>query len=183
MSAWITTYLGRQFFIMHATVGDIYIEDIAHGLSNNCRYTGQCSTFYSVAEHSVRMSKLAPDNLKLPVLMHDAPEAYLNDLPSLVKRCLPLYIEMEEHLLDVIFAKYFLKWDPLIKLLDEQIRTPEVLSLFPAHDGWEFRWTEVERDYGPIKPWSHRKAEKMFLEAFYKYVERRHYRTGISERR
>lgn len=165
---WITTYSGRQFFVTHATVDDIYIEDIAHGLSNICRYVGQVRVFYSVAEHSVRMCELAPDDLKLSVLMHDAPEAYLNDLPSLVKRCLPLYVEMEDDLLDIIFAKYFIKWDPIIKLLDEQIRTPEVLSLFPAHDGWEFSWTRVECDYGPIKPWSHKKAEKRFLKMFRK---------------
>lgn len=166
---WITTYLGRQFFITRATPADIYIEDIAHGLSNICRYVGQCRTFYSVAEHSVRMCEMAPVYLKLPVLLHDAPEAYLSDLSTMVKRCLPVYQEMENFLLCGIFSKYGihgLQYDPAIKLLDEQIRTPEVLSLFPAHDGWTFSPSKKECDYGHINPWSHNKAERKFLNMF-----------------
>ena len=163
---WITTYSGRQFFITRATVDDIYIEDIAHGLSNICRYVGQCKVFYSVAEHSVRMCELAPDNLKLPVLLHDASEAYLGDLSSLVKHFLPLYKKMEDYLLNVIFAKYSIKWDPAIKTLDEWIRAPEVLSLFPAHSGWVLNRSGGERDYSDIVPWYPKRAEKKFLKMF-----------------
>lgn len=111
--------------------------------------------------------------LGLSVLLHDAPEAYLNDMPSLVKARLPIYKEMEAYLLDVIFDKYGIRhclWTnsavDYIKTLDEQIRTPEVLSLFSAHEGWAFGWTEKECGYGRIRPWSHRKAEKRFLKAF-----------------
>jgi hypothetical protein len=38
------------------------ILDIAHGLSNICRFTGQCEVYYSVCEHSVHCSwHVAPD--------------------------------------------------------------------------------------------------------------------------
>lgn len=175
-SAWITTFSGRQFFITRATVDDIYIEDIAHGLSNICRYVGQCKTFYSVAEHSARMAEMASiPSEKLLALLHDAPEAYLNDMPSLVKQCLPVYKEMEAYLFNVILDKYGIRHCPLmnfdmdtVKLLDKVIRTPEVTSLFPAHDGWTFSWTKMESEYGRIRPWSHRKAEKKFLKMFKK---------------
>src|SRR4051812_12365507 len=52
------------------------IEDIAHGLANICRYSGQCSRFYSVAEHSLLVSDVAV-GFELEALMHDAAEAFL----------------------------------------------------------------------------------------------------------
>ena len=169
---WITTFSGRQFFLMEATKDDIYIEDIAHGLSNICRYTGQCKTFYSVAEHSVRLAELSwSPSMKLHALLHDAPEAYLNDLSTPVKQLMPEYRKMEEYLLKLIFDKYGIsKLATLdkyadstnIKSLDVLIRTPEVLSLFTAHPGWEL----PDYDYGKIKPWSHKKAERKFLRLF-----------------
>lgn len=170
----ITTFSGRQFFITRATPDNIYIEDIAHGLSNICRYVGQCRDFYSVAEHSVRMVEMAhTPSLRLHALLHDAAEAYLGDVSTEVKRCLPVYIEMEVNLTKVIFDKYGIRHYQLvdfnassIKILDAKIRTPEVLSLFPLRDDWNFSWTRVECDYGHIHPWSSKKAEKKFLKMF-----------------
>lgn len=169
---WITTFSGRQFFITRATPDDIYIEDIAHGLSNICRYVGQCKEFYSVAEHAVRMAEMAwSPSMKFLALMHDSPEAYLNDLSSLIKDCLPVYKEMEGYLHNVIFDKYGIKHCPLmnfdadsVKALDGMIRTPEVLSLFTAHDGWHLE----DCVYGRIRPWSNKKAERRFLKMFKK---------------
>lgn len=171
---WIPTYSGRQFFITRATPDDIYIEDIAHGLSNICRYTGQCKAFYSVAEHAVRMCELAPASIKLEVLLHDSPEAYLNDVTTMVKRMLPEYEKMEEHLLHVIFSKYGLTWSPAIKTLDVNLRIPEVVSLFPVGDGSILRLFDEGRirlglkefRYGYIKPWPPKKAERKFLKMF-----------------
>lgn len=51
--------------------------DIAVPLSRICRYSGHCSRFYSVAEHSLLVESLiSPDRpeLKLPALLHDAHE-------------------------------------------------------------------------------------------------------------
>lgn len=177
---WITTYSGRQFFLTHATADDIYIEDIAHALSNVCRYVGQCRVFYSVAEHSVRMAELMISRyipeLALPTLLHDSPEAYLNDVNTNLKWRLPAYREIEAYLLGVILGKYMRPqyYTPqsmrMIKALDSMIRTPEVLSLFPAHDGWVFDDLEYEH----VKPWSHKKAEKKFLKMFRKLYEEVH---------
>jgi len=110
---WVTTFSGRQLFITRATEDDIYIEDIAHGLSNICRYTGQCKRFYSVAEHSVRMAELCfGTSMKLLALLHDSPEAYLNDLNTNVKQSMPEYQKMELYLIMVIFGKYGIGCDP-----------------------------------------------------------------------
>lgn len=61
----------------------IKLEDIAHHLSNTCRFSGACDPYYSVAEHSVLVSRLC----KYPEygLMHDAAEAYLWDIPRPAK--------------------------------------------------------------------------------------------------
>lgn len=170
----ITTYSGRQFFINRATVDDIYIEDIAHGLSNVCRYVGQCKTFYSVAEHSVRMAEMSWGTpMKLLALLHDAAEAYLGDVSTEVKHCLPTYMEMETRLTYVIFDRYSIRHCPLmnfdidsVKYIDAAIRTPEVTSLFPTQKHWKFSWTKIEYAYGHIRPWSPKKAERKFLKMF-----------------
>lgn len=83
---WIQTYTGRQYWPHAPSPSDVDIEDIAHALSNLCRYTGHCARFYSVAEHSILVSKLVPQHLALEALLHDAAEAYLNDLSTPVKR-------------------------------------------------------------------------------------------------
>lgn len=75
---------------------DIDVRDIARALSHICRYTGHTERFYSVAEHSVYVSRLAEmeaeqvgsDAAKVCAvqgLFHDAGEAYLSDIASPVK--------------------------------------------------------------------------------------------------
>ena len=54
-----------------------------------CRFNGHCSPFYSVAEHSVRVSWLLEQQGKRQALwglMHDAGEAYLPDLGGPIKK-------------------------------------------------------------------------------------------------
>ena len=57
---WIQTFTGRQFWPLDPHVDEIYIEDIAHSLSMQCRFTGHSLRFYSVAEHSVLVSYAVP---------------------------------------------------------------------------------------------------------------------------
>jgi len=90
---WIETRSGVQFNLSDPRADDIYINDIAHGLSLLCRYVGQCRQFYSVAEHSILCSKMAEDeglpvSVQLACLLHDAAEAYLGDLSGPLKALL-----------------------------------------------------------------------------------------------
>lgn len=68
----------------------IRLEDIAHGLSQLCRYNGQCRTFYSIAEHAVMVSRRL-EALGMPLawcmggLHHDDAEAYLGDVTRPLK--------------------------------------------------------------------------------------------------
>ena len=50
---WMQTYSGVQFWPLDPHHSEINIVDIAHALSNMCRYAGHCREFYSVAEHSI----------------------------------------------------------------------------------------------------------------------------------
>lgn len=96
---WIETFSGREFYIRNP---EFHLEDIAHGLSNLCRFNGQSAKFYSVAEHSSSVAELILDlggseKDAFEGLMHDAVEAYLSDIPSPFKELLPDWKELEDH--------------------------------------------------------------------------------------
>lgn len=82
------TASGRHFWPLDPLTEDVVLEDVARGLANECRYAGQVLKFYSVAEHSVIVSRvveaMAPPGFKLrwafEALMHDAAEAYVGDV-------------------------------------------------------------------------------------------------------
>jgi hypothetical protein len=53
---WIQTYTGRQYWPLEPRASDVCVEDIAHHLGYICRFSGACTRFYSVAEHSTHVS-------------------------------------------------------------------------------------------------------------------------------
>jgi 5'-deoxynucleotidase YfbR-like HD superfamily hydrolase len=60
------------------------ITDIALCLASQPRWGGAARPWYSVAEHSVMVSRLVPPHLAYAALMHDC-EEFLGDWPSPVK--------------------------------------------------------------------------------------------------
>ena len=100
----IRTFTGHMFYPLDPRPEDVCIEDIAHSLSLLCRFTGHTYAHYSVADHSLRVSRLAeklfvaeahsPESEKMQRmaneialwgLLHDASEAYLQDMPRPLK--------------------------------------------------------------------------------------------------
>ncbi len=92
----IRTFSGLYVDPLYLRPQDVRIIDIAHHLSLLCRYTGACPFHYSVGHHSImvaaKMGILYPGEKEgqLAGLLHDAAEAYLNDIASPVKHALPL---------------------------------------------------------------------------------------------
>jgi hypothetical protein len=82
---YIYTFTGRKVYPLALKEEDINIADIAHGLANSARWTGQSGKFYSVAQHSVLVADCLPANLAAWGLLHDADEAYLGDIARPVK--------------------------------------------------------------------------------------------------
>jgi 5'-deoxynucleotidase YfbR-like HD superfamily hydrolase len=99
--SWFISYSGRVMHVLDPHPEDIEITDIAWALSQTCRFGGHTRAFYSVAEHSFRMSwaaqRLRPENpeLALVALLHDATEAYLGDVISPLKWQLSDYKAIE----------------------------------------------------------------------------------------
>jgi len=92
---WIPTYSGRRVHPLDLRPEDIEVIDIGHALGNLCRFNGQCTAFYSVAQHSALVASILPGPLALCGLLHDAAEAYLADIVTPVKRQLRGYAEAE----------------------------------------------------------------------------------------
>lgn len=77
----------------HIPSSQIQLQDLANALSNLCRFGGHVREFYSVAEHSVRVSRYLSDkgsplHVVRQGLMHDAHEAICGDMPSPTKKVL-----------------------------------------------------------------------------------------------
>jgi hypothetical protein len=88
----------------------IHIEDIAHGLSNLCRFSGQCS-FYTVAAHSIEVSRWIQDHGGTALealwgLLHDASEAYITDMPMPVKIFCPQYYVIETAFMKAVCRRF-----------------------------------------------------------------------------
>lgn len=91
---------------MDPRADEVFIEDIAHALSMQCRYAGHCLDFYSVAEHCVLLSERVQGYNALWALLHDASEAYLVDVPRPVKPFLTGYKPAEEAVMRAVCERF-----------------------------------------------------------------------------
>lgn len=129
----IQTYSGQYFDLVNPDPATICIEDIAQGLANVCRFAGQCRRFYSVAQHSVLVSRLVPEDLALAALLHDAAEAYCGDVTAPLKSVLPEYRRIQRSIEQAIALRFGLyAWDaPEIKRADLVALATERRDLMP----------------------------------------------------
>lgn len=171
MSSWIQTYTGGIFHPLDPRPEELRIADISAALAKTCRYSGHCTKFYSVAEHSVLMAGIAPAHLKFTALMHDASEAYLADIPRPIKPHLPGYYEMEDRLMRVISTRYGFEWPlpPEVKQLDNCMLTDErEQNMAPPPKPWDV-YEQVEPVGVKLKFWTPAEASWHFTSAFYAY--------------
>jgi len=174
--AWIQTFTGKAFPIWDPKPEHIVIEDIAHALSNMCRYGGHTNSFYSVAQHSTLVAGVVGSagrehNLDLlrAALLHDASEAYLVDVPTPIKRSLPDYKVIERKIMTAICERFGVPVgaldSPIIHWADKVVLVTEYRDLM-GHECTR-KWSEkfeiypsMEERISAVAP---PEAKRMFL--------------------
>ncbi len=162
----IMTVSGRFFEFLAPKPEQIEIEDIAHALSMTCRFGGHVKRFYSVAEHSTRVSQVCDPADALWGLLHDAAEAYLVDLPGPIKRTIPGYCELEKRIQGAIMDRFGLSRDESdsVRRADGRLLATEGRDLCAAN--WKFLNLPEKPLPLKITPVSQWEAKGWFLDRF-----------------
>lgn len=165
--AWITTSSERRFYVLDPRSEDVRIDDIAHALSLQCRFTGHIREFYSVAQHCVLVSQFCPAEFALWGLLHDASEAYIGDMSAPLKHTQEMsrFRTTERHIMLAVAERFGLapKEPAVIKEVDRRMCLTEARDLLGSIKGW---YDEYEPYPNVIMPWSPRWAEEQFLRRF-----------------
>lgn len=169
------TRSGRKFNFLDPESHNYQASDIAHHLSNVCRYGGASKFHFSVAQHSVLMAEagyaMSRDPiLALDCLIHDASEAYIGDMKKPMKMQLPKFEEIEGRI-DRAIRKHFNKHKILVpyeqtpecKYLDGAMFLAEWPVLMGHEDaqGW---YPHIEPLDVAIEPWSPEFAAQRYID-------------------
>ena len=176
-NGWIETYVGEQFHFMDPDPLEISLFDVAHALSQLCRYNGHTKKFYSVAEHSVLIAEWLINHnhrpeIALTGLLHDAAEAYIGDMPRPIKVKLPDFKELEKRIDFAVGQRFgiFYPFPDIIHELDSRILRDEREQIMNA-SGHEWG-TDKLRPLGvKVRGWRPRKARRRFLKTYRKLCE------------
>ena len=181
MDSWIHTFTGRKFDPLHPDPGQVVIEDIAHALALKCRFTGHTRTFYSVAEHSVRVAALLGfwghnPQTQLQGLLHDASEAYLPDISATIKHLVSIsgtaFAVQEDWIVAEVLTGLGLddighpKTSHEVKAADVVLCVTEARDLL--HGVSEWSWKTPDPLPEPITAWAWQEAETGFVRAYYR---------------
>lgn len=164
------TFTGKLVDLANFTADDVRLPDIAHALSCINRYTGHTITPYSVAQHSVMVSKLCEPQDELWGLLHDASEAYLGDVARPLKALLPDYVDLEHHVQQTIGKHFGLSW-PMphsVKVADNRALIAEKRALMSVEHDWGI---EADPVMVPINPYCWQQARQMFENRFKEIVK------------
>jgi hypothetical protein len=168
---WNQTFTGLAFDLKNPKPENVDIRDIAHHLAHQNRFYGATRVFYSVAQHSVHVSELVPEELRKPALGHDSPEAYVGDwsrpLKVLLKE-LGAYETINGVYKSVAVAVGtklgidLLNLPPEVRHADNVMLATEKRDLLgPPPQPWV---PLPEPRPQPIEPWSASYAEMMFMD-------------------
>lgn len=175
---WIGTHTGRKFWPLDPHPDDVCLADIAHALSQQCRYTGHTHHPYSVAEHALLVSAHCPPQFALEGLLHDAAEAYLADVARPVKHLITGLIEIEDRIHQAVCTKFDLPFpiSPQVKAIDTRILADEREALFPRSNadewfaGWDSVPTKLNCEINCLPSYA---AEIQFIMEFHRLTENR----------
>jgi hypothetical protein len=156
---------GTYFDFVDPDSSTIAITDIAHALSNICRFTGHPRDFYSVAEHSIFCSQLVPQEDAAAALMHDAAEAYCGDVSSPLRSLLPGY-EVILRRVEAALSRRFgmpLLLPETVKIADRKMLRLEQRFAMDSGDRWAGLDYEETLPRITLRFWSPRTARQQFL--------------------
>lgn len=145
------------------------IKAIAQSLAKNCRFNGHNDgdKNYSVAEHSVWVSRLVPPKMALEGLLHDASEAFTGDIQKPLKEMLPNFKKIEDRIEEALAAFFGLAYPfpPEIKQADVMMYKAERQQIATSvNDGiWH---TEALPAEIKIECWGFKKAKEEFINRF-----------------
>ncbi len=167
---WFQTFTGKKFYSLDARVEDINRFDIAHALSNICRFGGHCNQFYSVAQHSCHVSDVLGaggyPQWAFVGLMHDATEAYMGDMVRPLKYSLPEYQNAETALWHIIALAFDLPFvmPKQVKAVDNLLLMTERRDIVrPSGNRWHESLEAIVPLDLVINPWSPDCAKEEFL--------------------
>lgn len=161
---WMETYTGK-FYPIDPISSEVNLNDIAHSLSLICRFGGQCRHFYSVAQHCLNvyqdLENLGFDyQIQLYGLLHDASEAYIGDIITMLKSEIPKYKIFERNVETAIYKKFGLtypseKIHKIIKKSDIEIFCNELEHLMNNVDNWSSKYPhrklEIDTSFRDMK--------------------------------
>lgn len=168
-SCWLNTFSGKKIYPLNPNPEHISIEDIAHSLSHQCRFTGHTRDFYSIAQHCVLVSYVCNHENALYGLLHDASEYILVDIPSPLKRSkeFNFYRDIERKVQAIIYNKFGLyDEEPAdVKKADALLLATEARDLLNSiHPDWTMKTEPLPFKIEALGP---KEAEKLFLNRFF----------------
>lgn len=172
---WIMTNAGIRFHMFDPQPEEILLQDIAHSLSQMCRFVGHTTKFYSVAEHSIRVADLCSKENKLWGLLHDAAEAYIGDISGPFKSRLPEVKAVEKNIMRVIANKFGLSAEMPAEVKDADLvmLVTEGHQLMPRSELWIGEYTQ-EPLKNTIRPLTQDQAKQAFLDEATKLMRFNH---------
>jgi hypothetical protein len=138
-TAIVQMHSGKMIDLLNPDPYNLNVNDIAHALALLCRFGGHCKEFYSVANHSVLISINVPAEDALAGLMHDASEAYCQDLVGPLKAHVPAYSDIEAGLWEAIAWRYKLPVElpQSVKDMDLILLATEKRDVIAVDNHWD----------------------------------------------
>lgn len=158
---------GNYFNLLAPDESDFTILDIAHALSNLCRFNGHTREFYSVAQHSVLVSQIVPFEDQMSGLMHDATEALVGDMVRPFKNILPDYRAIEKSVEAAVLKRLGISSIPAsVTHADLILLATERRDLLPKDDRQWALLDGISPLSATIEPWAPARAEFEFLNRY-----------------
>lgn len=187
------TLSGKQLNLDNPNADDIDLLDVASGLAQICRYSGQVWPFYSVAEHAFHCYQLCLADIRrtvrqhecrldwliaalqfaFSVLNHDDAEAFVGDMRHDIKRRRGMagYRLLEDRVQDACCRRFdvanFASVRRAVKRYDRQVAKAEANVMFHSRgQDWD-DFADVPLVHVDFFRWQPEFARREFLRAFF----------------